>query len=78
MGEREGDVSDQPAADASEEVERLDQKADELRADLDDTLTELERRGHAAAPFIKPVAVGLAVIAAVALGVKAWRRWRGR
>lgn len=71
-------MSEPEPADASAEVERLDRKADELRADLDDILSELERRRNEVMPFIKPVAAGLALLAAAALGVKAWRRLRGR
>lgn len=64
---------------ASDEAERLEHKADALREDLDGVVGELDRRRHALARRLKPIAlVAVGVMTAMGIGLALWLRHRRR
>lgn len=65
--------------DPEKRADQLEQKADAIRDDLDGLVGELDKRAHnAMRRYVKPIAIGAAVLVAGIVSLLVWRRVRRR
>jgi hypothetical protein len=79
MDERESGVkaARDPKQDPNERADDLARRADAIRGDLDHLVGELDQRAHnAMRRYVKPAAIGAAVLAAGIVALLLWRRHR--
>jgi hypothetical protein len=78
MDQREDRVTG-AGGDPEKRADELEQKAGAIRDDLDDLVGELDHRTHdVMRRYVKPIAIGGAVVAAGLIGFLVWRKYRRR
>jgi hypothetical protein len=78
MDQREDRVSGK-REDPGKRADQLEQKAGAIRSDLDELVGELDQRTHdALRRYVKPIAIGAAVLVVGIVSLLVWRKARRR